>query len=107
MQFVTAAAPRPGRRRGHVVGWEQFALPGRARPPQRVHAEGAVDLAGDVVAAGSTMVTFDRAEGVLASIVSRARRWCTAGPRLALWRAPTDNDGLKLFLGRTDGWTEE
>ena len=24
-----------------------------------------------------------------------------------LWRAPTDNDGLKLFLGRTDGWTEE
>jgi beta-galactosidase len=28
-------------------------------------------------------------------------------PRLALWRAPTDNDGLKLFLGRADGWTDE
>ena len=27
------------------------------------------------------------------------------GPRLALWRAPTDNDGLKLFLDRTDGIT--
>ncbi len=106
VRFVTRRATSWAPR-GHIVGWEQFALPGRTRPPERIDGEGRVDVDGDLVIAGRTTVALDRTDAVLRSIRHDGEQLVTGGPRLALWRAPTDNDGLKLFLGRTDGWTEE
>ena len=93
--------------RGHVVGWHQFALPGRARPPGRVAPDEPVDLRGSTVHAGAVTVDVDRRDAVLAAVHHDGAPVVVDAPRLALWRAPTDNDGLKLFLGRPDGWTDE
>jgi beta-galactosidase len=94
--------------RGHIVGGAQFALPGRARPPRRAVSQGVVEVEDASVArVGDVVVRFDPDDGVLSSVQWAKRVVVTAGPRLALWRAPTDNDGLKLFLDRTDGWTDE
>jgi beta-galactosidase len=94
-------------RPGHVVGWEQFALPGRARPPRRATDARAAEIDGSTVHAGGLQVEFDVDQGSILSIGSDRGPLLTAGPRLSLWRAPTDNDGLKHFLDRTDGWTNE
>jgi beta-galactosidase len=52
--------------------------------------------------AGSVEAVFDRAAAVLRSLRCEGRELLCAGPRLQLWRAATDNDGLKLWSGQ--GW---
>ena len=69
--------------------------------------DGRVTIEGDIVHAGARRCAFDQREAVLAVDGHDGDAVVVSGPRLALWRAPTDNDGLKLFLDRTDGWTEE
>jgi beta-galactosidase len=91
---------------GHEVAWEQLSLPiprSRARAPARRSRSSAPTAReqGDrlVVEAGSTRVVFDRSEGVLASFTRDGRELLVDGPRLQLWRAPTDNDGIKAWGG--------
>jgi beta-galactosidase len=80
---------------GHEVAWQQFALGGRAPAPARAARarpretdEGIVletDGARAVVAAGGLVALGDlRLEG----------------PKFQLWRAATDNDGLRLLPER-------
>jgi beta-galactosidase len=90
-----------------VVGWEQFVLPGRARPAGREQSTGVVEVEGDLVRAGQTEVRFDLRAGALGGLRWRDDDVVVKGPAPTLWRAPTDNDGLKLFLGRAEGWTDE
>lgn len=68
---------------GHEVAWEQFALP--FSPPQRP-----AGVAADVLDRGSGEVTGWRDDLL------------HAGPTPSVWRAPTDNDGIKTWLHELD-----
>lgn len=94
--------------RGHEIAWQQLAMPaiGRAKA-ERQHAP--QKAAGVVVTetfgglelrAGEVSVAFDRATCLLTSFKRGAQEQLVRGPLLQLWRAPTDNDGLKLWTGQ-------
>lgn len=85
-------------KRGHEVAWAQFELPVAPGPAPVVHlsdmaalaveeSEAAITLRGDDFA-----VVFDALRGTICSWRWRGIELLTAGPRLNLWRAPTDND---------------
>jgi beta-galactosidase len=88
--------------KGHLVAWEQIKL-GSAAPapkvkPQSLHAS---DANGDlVVSAANWQLTFNAKNGLLASLKSANREWLKQGPQLEVWRAATDNDGVKLWTGQ-------
>jgi beta-galactosidase len=75
---------------GHEVAWEQLALPSRRR------------RRGPARAAAPRFVV-DRESGLLTELSAGGRNVVVAGPRLQLWRAPTDNDGLRLLPERRSG----
>jgi beta-galactosidase len=80
------AAAEPWAPAGHEVAWGQIPVnPGDDRAPGRA-ATAAPAAAGDDIALGPAV--FDRGTGVLRRLGDLA----LAGPRLDLWRAPTDND---------------
>jgi beta-galactosidase len=93
--------------RGHVVGWDQLPLrQRRARAEPVRHDSGPpVALERDdgqghvVVATGDLVVEVDRASGDLTGLRYRGADLVARSPRLELFRAATDNDGMKLFLG--------
>src|SRR6185312_13055209 len=91
---------------GHEVAWNQLAVPMRAastsrRAPRATESQGVVDVDTSPqrwrVRAGNTSFTVNRELGQLADWRVRGRELITRGPQLNVWRAPTDNDGLKLF----------
>ncbi|ELR19731.1 glycosyl hydrolases family 2, TIM barrel domain containing protein [Acanthamoeba castellanii str. Neff] len=104
----------PWARAGHCVAWEQFVAtccdddvaPAKAKADEAMVATALVDRETDdelVVTnptAGWTL-TFDKRDGR----VSYSTTTCVLlrGPRLNLWRAPTDND-LSLGLGPAATW---
>jgi beta-galactosidase len=120
VRFVTTArsawAPK-----GHQVAWAQVPLPAQApSEPAAVGAiaesstkRGTADAStgsdegpgpvrwresdgGVVFTAGATTGRFDRHQGRLVGLGHRGRELLAAGPRLTLWRAPTQNDGMKV-----------
>jgi len=52
---------------------------------------------GWLVRAGGTELVALRDLGLIAQVRVQGREVVTRGPQLNVWRAPTDNDGLKLF----------
>ena len=85
---------------GHVVATTQLALTPEARAWRPVSAFPATEpvtvadaLGAIVVAAGGGTVLFDRATGITAGWQQSGRDLLVTGPRLNVWRAPTDNDG--------------
>lgn len=99
LRFVTAKATEWAPK-GYEIGHEQLlvrrAAPAKtARPPSGAE----VELEGDriVARAGAVIATVDRDAGTLASLTLDGRQLLAAPPRLAIWRAPIDNDGLKLL----------
>lgn len=96
--FVTARA-LAWAPKGFELGYEQ--LPVRVAPtarPARIAGEIALERSEGraVIGTEHTVAVFDRGTGTLASLRLDDHELLAAGPRLALWRAPTDNDGLKL-----------
>ncbi|AXI76720.1 glycoside hydrolase family 2 TIM barrel-domain containing protein [Peterkaempfera bronchialis] len=74
---------------GHEVAWAQFAAsPAPARPPLRPTATPRRDGAALRLGPG----TFDAADGLLTALGGLP----VQGPRLDVWRAPTDNDAMVL-----------
>jgi len=91
---------------GHEIAWNQLAVPtaGFARAPRATKQRkpgAAVAVATTdgawVVRTGHTEFTLRRDTGVLEHLRVEGRELITRGPQLNVWRAPTDNDGLKLF----------
>jgi len=93
---------------GHEVAWSQLDVPVAAfgpvsRPAKPERRLGAAPVAveptaaGWLVRAGSTEFTVQRDAGILLNLRVQGRELITRGPQLNVWRAPTDNDGLKLF----------
>ena len=91
---------------GYEVAWEQLALPSRG--PSRVRSvprakpvemRGAITLESAV-----THAVVDTATGTLAELAGvGGPNVLQAGPVLQLWRAATDNDGLRLLPDRSRG----
>ncbi len=91
---------------GHEVAWHQHAVPAaafkRAQAPEAVAApSGKVELTskptGWQVRAASLTFEVDRERGEIANLSRDGEIVLLRGPRLNVWRAATDNDGLKLF----------
>lgn len=86
-----AAEAQPWCREGHLVGWEQVDLPrtmlekpepSTARPK------------------GELICEIDEKGAGLRQLIWKGRPLLAAPPVLNVWRAPIDNDGLKLWTGQ-------
>jgi beta-galactosidase len=94
---------------GHEVAWQQLRL--RSTRPRRTRAGAVRPTREGVLEAGGTRAVVDLETGVLGELSAEGRNVLVAGPRLQLWRAPTDNDGLRLVdekshLGVLPRWLE-
>jgi beta-galactosidase len=92
---------------GHEVGWTQLerVRPApAARPTLSGGAAGSLRLINDAeglkVRGEGFEVSFDSAAGRLSRFTWRNHTLLQAGPRLQLWRAATDNDGIKGWTGQ-------
>ncbi len=97
---------------GHLVASDQLALPFKVRAaravstaaPAPASADGAVEVseegAGLRLTAGETAVVFDRENGCLQALRVGERTLLQAGPQLQVWRAATDNDGIRGWSGQ-------
>ncbi len=87
---------------GHELGFEQFALPirGGMRP---VAVRAASPLAACVeetefhLANREFLLIFDRKTARIASFRYKGMELLKSGPSPAIWRAATDNDGIRTF----------
>lgn len=89
---------------GHEVAWEQFALDRKAqraaRPigaPAPVVDENPQSV---TVAAGKLQLVFDKQQGEMVSLKHDQSELLATGPKLNVWRAATDNDGIKKWSGQ-------
>lgn len=87
---------------GHAVAWQQLAFPSRSHKLSRhedmpVIAEENTDAI--ILRTGSMRAVFDKSTGTLAEF-GIGSNLLVRGPRLNVWRAATDNDGIKLLQGQ-------
>ncbi len=84
---------------GHQVGFDEFVLGRGASPRRRRNGQPVAVARGgariDVSAAGVT-ARFNATTGALTQLALDGRSLLARGPALSLWRAPTDNDGVRL-----------
>jgi beta-galactosidase len=106
------AADTPWAKRGHVVAWDQFAMPygGREAAPGRVAPDTAPDIsvketADAVVLTGpSLLARIGKASGALEAYEVHGRP-LLAGPLAPnFWRAPIDNDRGNQMAKRLGVW---
>ncbi len=110
---VTQASATPWADAGHEVAHAQLALPARARPRPVARVTGSVAHLRDPgtgrvdVTTGALALEADDATGEVHALRWDGEDLLVRPPGLDLWRAPTDNDGIKAFLDRRDVWTDE
>ena len=107
-RFVTSAsssAAQPtGRRRVTRSRGQQVALPSRPERPRAARGARPREGGGVVVLESTSMrAAITRKRGLLTELSRNGRRALLGGPRLQLWRAPTDNDGLRLLPEHDSG----
>ena len=91
---------------GHEVGWDQISIPaktGKVRGPRRQgtlcqpltldESNGIFTVENDAF-----QLVASRATGLIEALRWQEQDFLISGPRLQIWRGPTDNDGIK-------GWT--
>lgn len=86
---------------GHEVAWAQFPLPFSmptpAVQPQAMPPLTFEETRAEIVVRGQAFtLTFDRKSGIIANWDHTGHTVVWSGPRLNLWRAPTDNDARNL-----------
>jgi len=92
------AGDTPWAKRGHEVAWEQFKLPFDVSEAPVLDGVGMPELALEETAERVTVrgadfrLAFDRRSGTIGSGQHGGRELVRQGPRLNVWRAPTDND---------------
>lgn len=97
ISFALAEAA-PWAEQGHEVAWEQFRMPYAVPAGPRVEPAAMSALRLEETPAAITiegdgwLLAFDRAAGTIASWQAHGAEFIARGPRLAIWRAPTDND---------------
>ena len=97
---------------GHEVGWQQIPLTRsrRSKKPAIISKLGismpdAIDEGKFIkLCIGNTNVVFDKNKGELVEF-SETNNYLQHGPFINVWRAATDNDGIKLLSDRPEeGW---
>lgn len=98
-----AARKTPWCPAGHEVAWEQFALAARKAPPAKAGGDvRAVETKSTIkVNAGSVTLAFSKRKGELTSLKHNGTELVVKGPKLNVWRAATDNDGIKHWSGQS------
>jgi beta-galactosidase len=105
----TLARPAPWAAAGHLVAAAQLTLPApkiisrksKIIDPAPAYPVSVTEtLGGVLLSASGVEAHFDRATGTLASLRRDGRERLSRGPLLQLWRAATDNDGIKLWAGQ-------
>jgi beta-galactosidase len=86
---------------GHEVAWQQLALPSRRR--RRASGRAVRPSADGVLEAAAVRAVVDLERGALRELSAGGRNVLVDGPRLQLWRAATDNDGVRLLPERGVG----
>mgnify|MGYP000026501678 CR=1 FL=1 len=88
---------------GHTIATGQFELPDSGEPSLPTREGGPLTCEqgtdGIVVAAPDFELTFDDMHGVVDTLTYRGSELLEDGPRVGLWRAPTDNDRGVLLDG--------
>ena len=85
---------------GHEVAWQQLRLP--SKRPRTARGRAVRPTSDWTLEAGRTRASVDAATGQLRELAVDGRNVLAAGPLLQLWRAPTDNDGLRLVEEKRD-----
>ncbi|MCX7682708.1 MAG: DUF4981 domain-containing protein [Anaerolineae bacterium] len=84
--------------KGHEVAWEQFKVPFDVPPSPTLPVAGMpalrlVESAAQAIVEGNGFrLAFDKAAGTIASFRYGEHELVARGPRLNVWRAPTEND---------------
>ncbi len=98
--------------RGHEVAWEQFRMPyevlaAPALSPANMPGVSIDEQEGGVAVSGQGFqVTFDRTTGTISSWRTGGKDVLAAGPRLNVWRAPTENDEGQRQQRAASRWRE-
>ena len=95
-------------RSGHEVGWDQISIPPKTRKSTRLKAATravqplTLDESNGILTVGNDTfhLVASRATGLIETLRWQEQDFLISGPRLQIWRGPTDNDGIK-------GWTDE
>lgn len=104
------ASDRRWAQRGHVVAWEQFAIPFSAPPmslerPERLSPVQLTDTADAFAVSGADFsATWSRRDGALHSLRVRDREMLKAPLRPNFWRPLTDNDIGGKMPDRSGVW---
>ncbi len=85
---------------GHRVAQEQVLLAHGRAPSRRPHFVRPPKGSAAEWHDGDRYVRADARSGMLDSLRSGARELLSQGPTACLWRAPTDNDGIKLWTNQ-------
>lgn len=90
--------------RGHIVAWEQFRLSRKKKSSKkrRGNTKPTVLARKNLIRieADGNEFSFDTKRGVLSSVRRGGDALLISGPRLQVWRAATDNDGIKKWSGQ-------
>ena len=98
VRFATAT-DLPWAPRGHEVAWDQLVV-ARGRATVKKPASSSAwqrSRNGYVATSGRVRVTLDARTGLVEQIALDGTPSLSGGVRAELWRAPTDNDGIKLW----------
>ncbi len=104
----TAAEETPWCAGGHLLAWDQLAIPDSLGTPTsapRVESSfGALtlDQTGDHVTVKNELLSIvaDQKTGTLSSLNFDGEELLVRGPQLQIWRGATDNDGIKGWSGQ-------
>lgn len=86
---------------GHIIGWELLALPKAllAKPAPIAPKSVTVKASESSATNGAVKLSLDAKKG-LVSLKKKGIEILSVPPELNIWRAPTDNDGIKLWSGQ-------
>jgi beta-galactosidase len=107
VRFVTVK-DTPWVQAGHEVAWEQLAWPVKSKSAPKKKLPRTSEFALEendqriVVRGGDLEAVADKEQGVLSSLRWRGDEMLVQGPQLSVWRATTDNDGIRGWSGQED-----
>jgi beta-galactosidase/beta-glucuronidase len=98
---------------GHEVGWEQFKMPVTVSTPVPLNIDTMpplelTEFANETVINGADFqLVFDKQAGQISALTFRGTELLKNGPALNVWRAPTDNDGIRLVPTHGGGYLSQ
>lgn len=104
VRFFTATATAWSKA-GHELAWDQVAVPLKtkaAKPVKTSHQPLTLDQSNEkfTVQNDKLRLVASASTGFIESFQWQGQELLVAGPRMQIWRGPTDNDGIKGWTGQ-------